>query len=103
MISEDVCRMVDNAVAESFVGATIVSVSPETDTDGRILFKRIVIRLPGGRKLRLIPDTHCGDPTIVAITDSRFGPRELDAYEDYSHLDAELRWHPEPPEPWDRE
>jgi len=103
MISEDVCRMVDNAVAESFVGATVISVLPETNADGRILFERIVIRLPSGRKLRLMPDTHCGDPTIVAIKGTRFGPRELDAFEDYSHIDAELRWHPDPPEPWDRE
>jgi len=108
MISEHAREAVTQAVVEDFRGATVLSVSPSVDTDGRIVFDRIMIRLLDGRELRIVPDRnvpdmHCGDPVIVAIKDSRFGPIELDAFEDYSDADPELKWYPDLPEPWDRD
>lgn len=105
MISERACKAVEQAVAEDFRGATVLSVTPSVDTDGRITFNRIIIRLLNGEELKIISDKDTGtsEAIIVVIKNSAFGPIEMDAFEDYSDVDPELKWFPDFPEPWDKD
>jgi len=91
---------------EDLAGAVVTAASPYVDEDGRIYFDEIALRLGDGREVVVAAEMRSKWPAIVLEINPGDGWRNMTAREDYSDELEELTaapWHPEPPEPWDRE
>jgi len=91
---------------EDLAGAVVTAASPYVDEDGRIYFDEIALRLGDGREVVVAAEMRSKWPAIVLEINPGDGWRNMTAREDYSEELEELTaepWHPEPPEPWDRE
>lgn len=91
---------------EDLAGAVVTAASPYVDEDGRIYFDEIALRLGDGREVVVAAEMRSKWPAIVLEINPGDGWRNMTVEEDYSEELEELTaepWHPEPPEPWDRE
>jgi len=91
---------------EDLAGAVVTAASPYVDEDGRIYFDEIALRLGDGREVVVAAEMRSKWPAIVLEINPGDGWRDMTVEEDYSEELEELTaepWHPEPPEPWDRE
>jgi len=91
---------------EDLAGAVVTAASPYVDEDGRIYFDEIALRLGDGREVVVAAEMRSKWPAIVLEINPGDGWRDMTVEEDYSEELEELTaepWHPDPPEPWDRE
>ena len=91
---------------EDLAGATVTTSAACVDEDGQIYFDEIALRLGDGREVVVAAEMRSKWPAIVLEINPGDGWRNMTAREDYSDELEELTaepWHPEPPEPWDRE
>ena len=91
---------------EDLAGAVVTTTSPYVDEDGQIYFDEIALRLGDGREVVVAAEMRSKWPAIVLEINPGDGWRNMTAREDYRDELEELTaepWHPDPPEPWDRE
>jgi hypothetical protein len=105
-IPADECRTLEAIIKDDLQRAEILSVSVYVDEDGSIEVEELALRIYGGREVVLAPEMRSKAPVIALEINPGDGWRDMTAEEDYSEELEELTaepWHPEPPEPWDRE
>lgn len=86
--------------------ADILSASVCVNEDGSIEVEELTLRIYGGREVAISPEMRGRWPVITLEVNTGSGWRDMTVEEDYSEELEELTaepWHPEPPEPWDRE
>jgi len=105
-IPADECRTLEAIIKDDLQRAKILSVSVYVDEDGSIEVEELALRIYGGREVVLAPEMRSKAPVIALEINPGDGWRDMTVEEDYSEELEELTaepWHPEPPEPWDRE
>jgi hypothetical protein len=105
-IPADECRTLEAIIKDDLQRAEILSVSVYVDEDGSIEVEELALRIYGGREVVLAPEMRSKAPVIALEINPGDGWRDMTVEEDYSEELEELTaepWHPEPPEPWDRE
>ncbi len=105
-IPADECRTLEAIIKDDLQRAEILSVSVYVDEDGSIEVEELALRIYGGREVVLAPEMRSKAPVIALEINPGDGWRDMTVEEDYSEELEELTaepWHPDPPEPWDRE